>query len=277
MIGFTIMVIVGIAIALYVSHIAAKHDEAIKIEKEQKEEKNRSYKEENGVPESGSLLRCTNMIVKEIPIDGKWNLFVWKDNNILNFCGASEKDCVRKIEIPIENIKFYKRTGDCRVETITEGGGVSFVRAIIIGLVGAFIGNMIGYFIDIINFRIFTSSGLSTILAIILFILGALLGGKNRTITKNKEIDNRKTYFNYLENNENKQMIFNSKGYDTLLKLMPEKEMNYIENNKILENDKSKNDSVYKDIEKLADLKDRGILTNEEFNYKKQLLLEKIQ
>ena len=37
------------------------------------------------------------------------------------------------------------------------------------------------------------------------------------------------------------------------------------------------NDKVLSQIEKLADLKERGIITNEEFNSKKSVLLDKIQ
>ena len=37
------------------------------------------------------------------------------------------------------------------------------------------------------------------------------------------------------------------------------------------------NDKVLAQIEKLADLKERGIITNEEFNSKKSLLLDKIR
>ena len=37
------------------------------------------------------------------------------------------------------------------------------------------------------------------------------------------------------------------------------------------------NDKVLSQIEKLADLKERGIITNEEFNSKKSLLLDKIR
>ena len=37
------------------------------------------------------------------------------------------------------------------------------------------------------------------------------------------------------------------------------------------------NDKVLAQIEKLADLKERGIITNEEFNSKKSLLLDKIK
>ena len=37
------------------------------------------------------------------------------------------------------------------------------------------------------------------------------------------------------------------------------------------------NDKVLSQIEKLADLKERGIITNEEFNSKKSVLLDKIR
>ena len=37
------------------------------------------------------------------------------------------------------------------------------------------------------------------------------------------------------------------------------------------------NDKVLSQIEKLADLRERGIITNEEFNSKKSLLLDKIR
>ena len=37
------------------------------------------------------------------------------------------------------------------------------------------------------------------------------------------------------------------------------------------------NDQALSQIEKLADLKDRGIITDEEFNNKKSVLLDKIQ
>lgn len=241
-------------------------------------ERDQEYINENNVPENASMICCTNIIVQEVPIEGKFNVFLWKENNILNLCGTS----VRKIELPIENVKYYTRTGDFRVDTVTEGGGVSLGKAIIGGLVGVvigwFIGSAMDSYSDISNFRIFTHSSIySTVLTIAGLLVGVLLVGRNKTITKNKEIDNRKTYFYYSEDNENKNMVLTSKAYEVFLKLIPEKEMSYIENNKIIKADDLQNDNVYKDIEKLSDLKDKGILTEDEFNSKKQLLLDKIQ
>jgi len=273
-----IIVVIAVGISLLVKHRDVKYRKDKIMEELEKKECNHTYKEENSIPEDASLLYCTNMLVKQMFIEGKWHLFLWKDNNILNFCGASEIDCIRKMAIPIEDIQFYTRNGDCRIETVTEGGGVSVGKAIIGGIVGAIVGNIIGDFIDAINFRIF-SSGLSSVLAIVLFVLGALLTGRRKVTTINKEIDDRKTYLNYLENNENKRMIFISSDYDELLKLIPEKEASYIENQKNVYAHKSQNDTgnIYKDIEKLAELRDKGILTEDEFNNKKQLLLDKIQ
>ena len=50
--------------------------------------------------------------------------------------------------------------------------------------------------------------------------------------------------------------------------------MDSSDNGKISSND---NDKVLSQIEKLADLKKRGIITGEEFNSKKSLLLDKIK
>ncbi len=50
--------------------------------------------------------------------------------------------------------------------------------------------------------------------------------------------------------------------------------MDSSDNGKISSND---NDKVLSQIEKLADLKKRGIITDEEFNSKKSLLLDKIK
>lgn len=260
-----LLLVIIIGLPLLVSHVAAKNDDKIREEKEQvkrkMEENKKIYFEENNIAENADILCCTNIIVKEVPIEGNWNVYLWKEDNIINFCGASELDGIRKREIPIGNIKYYDRTGDYRINTVTEGGGVNIGNAIIGGIVGAIIGAIL----------------MGVMGMIVAFGIGALLAGRNKTITKNKEIDNRKTYLYYSEDNEDKKMVFTSKAYEVLLKLIPEKEMSYIENNKIIKLSDLQNDNVYMDIEKLSGLKDKGILTEEEFNSKKQLLLDKIQ
>lgn len=221
-------------------------------------EDRRRYREENNIPINASLLCCTSIVVNKIDLDGNWDVFVWKDNNILNFYGTDYS--FGKKSIPTENIQFYIMKGDSSVEVVTEGGGVSVGKAIIGSLVGAIIGGILG----------------SLVGAFIAFGVGAILAGRNKITTTSKEIITKKIYLNYLEENENKQMIFTSEAYEDLLKLIPEKEMSYIQNYRIIEDDKSQNDNIYINIEKLAELKDKGILTEDEFNQKKKSLLDKI-
>lgn len=212
---------------------------------EAEKQNNRKHKEKYGVPENASLLCCTNIVVNQIVLEENWSVFAWKDNNILNFCGTNDCNGVRKISISIENIQFYTRNGDYRVETTVEGGGVDLGGAVVGGVLAGGV--------------------------------GALLGGREKITTTNKEIDDRNTYLYYIENNENKRMVFTSKDYNELSKLIPEKEMSYIQNSKIVESNTSQGNNIYKDIEELAKLRDKDILTEEEFNQKKQLLLDKIQ
>lgn len=240
-----IFILIAIGVALVFINLEIENSGKRKQQKE--DEQKRKHMEEHSIPEDASLLCCTSIVVNQIELEGNREIFSWKDNNILYLCGTHKDSNVRKISIPIKDIKFYTRNGDYRVDTIVEGGGVN------VG--GAIVGSVV-------------AGG-----------VGALLAGREKITTTNKEIDDRNTYLYYSENNQNKRMVFTSKGYKELLKLIPEKEIRYIENNKIVESSKYQkdNDNVYKDIERLAELKDKGILTEEEFNQKKQLLLDKIQ
>jgi len=185
-------------------------------------------------------------------ISGK-NSYLWRDTNSIIICNAitliniknDYKNIVEKTIIPIANIKFYTRDGEYRVDNIVEGGGVSITGAIVGGVI---------------------AGGVGTVLA-----------GRKKTTTTQKEVDNRRTYLYYVEDNQDKRIVFTSKSYDILLELIPNKDFGFIEKNKILESSTPKeNNSIYNDIEQLANLKDKGILTQEEFNEKKIALLEKI-
>ncbi|MFW2487571.1 SHOCT domain-containing protein [Clostridium chromiireducens] len=257
-----ILSIIGISVVSINFYI----DSSKRKKEEELEQRIHRHNEANRIPSEASLLHCISMVVDKKEINGSWDVSLWKDKNNLNFCGTYDCISVRKLKIPIENIQFYTREGDCRVETITEGGDISIGNAIVGGIIGFIIGIVVGFFIG------------GVISAFVGLIAGVFFTGKGKITTSSKEIDNRRTCLNYLENNENKRMVFTSKGYDEFLKLVPQKELKYIENNKIVESDKTQgnNDNVYKDIERLAELKDKGILTEDEFKHKKQLLLDKI-
>ncbi len=257
--GIFLIILIFIGIPLFVNHMATKNDEKEKNKIKIAKENQQRFKEENNIPEDASVLE----IITE---NKKISTSVLTNDNIFNIYGMD----IEKIQMPINNIKYFERKGDFKTEIITEGGGINFLRAIGVGIAGAIIGYMIGDFYDAINLNIF-SSGVSSGLAALFFILGILIGGKRKVKTINKEIDNRKTYLYYLDNN----LIFSSSAYDIFLKLLPQKELSYIQNNKILNSEQENN--IYDDIKKLAELKEKGILTEEEFNSKKQLLLDKIQ
>lgn len=184
---------------------------------------------------------------------------IWKADNYIKMCelyrGKDDPNrVVEKITISMDNIVFFAMEGDYRIDNIVEGGGVSIGGALV---GGALAGGV-----------------------------GAVLGGRKKITTTQKEVDERKTYLYYTENNANKKIVFSNKDYETLVKILPEKDIEYIEKNQKIydiknganaeNNVKENNNSIYEDIQKLAKLKDKGILTEGEFTEKKRLLLDKI-
>lgn len=266
MIGIIIVVFLLI-LAVYVVKNIKRQDlydkEKEKIEDKQKEIFQK-YRRDNNITENANVCYCTNIN----SIEGNWKVFIWKNDDILYICEATVDGNLKKVTIPIDNVNFYTRKGEVRNTTITEGGDISIENAIIGGMVGLFIGSILGFFI------------LGGISAFVGLLAGVFLAGKRKITTFNQEIDDRKTYLNYLEDNKNKQVLFLSSDYKILYDLMPEKDISYIENNTIIESKdfimSNKSDTVYKDIERLAELKDKGILTEEEFSQKKKVLLDKI-
>lgn len=69
-------------------------------------------------------------------------------------------------------------------------------------------------------------------------------------------------------------MFFNHKGYDTLLEIIPDKEYNKVYNNHITNQDDK--EKTINQIKKISELRDEGILTEDEFQEKKRELLSKI-
>lgn len=281
---WVVFIIIGLIWFLLSITLGKKGNIKEKVKYDQK------YIEENNIPVDASLLCCTSIVVNETVLtDGDWDVFAWKDNNILNFCGTNDCNNIIKIAMPIENIQFYTKNEEYKIETKAVRLGQIILDGFVGASVGAFVGVLTGgdlerlYNIYVLHIMGFTGGSHFALIvgfgAIIGFLIGALLGGIKKVITKNNGTDIRKTYLNYIENNENKHMMFVSKDYDTLLKLIPEKEMSYIKNNNISKSDKYENDNngIYKDIEGLSKLRDKGILTEDEFNNKKKLLLDKIQ
>ena len=251
-----------VAIILFVVSLMAN----LSAKEKREETKNdlATYVQRNNIPSDSKTIGCVELNGKVYHtkdrqrnklLDGR--LFnVWKEQNKIILCESFYWDNPRdfvseKTIIPIDNIKFFTREGEYRVDNIVEGGGVNLKGAIVGGVIAG--------------------------------DAGAVLGGREKITTKQKEVDKRQTYLYYIQDNQEKRIVLFSEGYDTLLELIPNKDFSYIEKNKIVESsntsqsNETKENTVYKDIEELAKLKDKGILTEEEFTEKKKILLEKIQ
>ncbi len=98
------------------------------------------------------------------------------------------------------------------------------------------------------------------------------------SIIKNKEketyiAENRKIYVYYLNNKIPNSISLISKNYNTLKNLIPEKELSYLENKSDASNNK---ENVLEIIENMHNLKEKGIITEDEFKKHKERLLNKI-
>lgn len=160
-------------------------------------------------------------------------------------------NCLGGIEISINNIKSFLRQGDLYVETNISGGGGGGTS-----IKGAVVGEVI--------------AGPA----------GAIIGSrkKNDPIkTENNVVDKRQTILEFEYNNNLTYMYFDSKAYDVFMNIIPSKEINFVNSKNIKKNELIDSDDIYNQIKKLSELKNEGILTEEEFNEKKKVLLGKIQ
>ena len=170
-------------------------------------------------------------------------LTAFKEDNCLYIVSATYEDDFGKIQIPLKDIKNFNRLGDMISYTKTSGGGgggSSIGKAIIGGVIAG--------------------------------EAGAIIGSRNKVKeVKTEHIveDKRQTILEFVYNNKVQHLFFRSIDYDNLLKLIPDKEISYIKTNSL-------NKDIYENIKNLAKLKDEGILAKEEFENKKQELLDRL-
>lgn len=171
-------------------------------------------------------------------------LWAYKEDENLCFIGYDHNNDIGKIKISISNIQCFSRLGDLNSYTkITGGGGggSSIGKAIVGGVIAG--------------------------------EAGAIIASRNKTEEiKSEHVieDNRNTVLEIKDNNAMYYLKFESNDYNTFLKLIPNKEISFVKNRSNVE------DSVYEKIKKLSNLKDEGILTEQEFTNKKSQLLESI-
>lgn len=153
--------------------------------------------------------------------------------------------------ISIKNIKYFTKEGELHytTEVTGGGGGGSSVK-------GAVVGGLI-------------AGG-----------AGAVVGSRNKMneIRSNTVAhDTRKTVLKYFENGKLKSMEFGLEYYNAFEELMPDKEYNIVVNNSSNKPNTEKEEvNIKVRLKKLNELKDEGLITEDEYRLKKQELLSGI-
>lgn len=137
---------------------------------------------------------------------------IYKDEKnlfIVDNCEDLRKDeCRKKIVdkqiIPINDIICYELNGEYRIDNIVEGGGISIGGAIIGGVIAGGV--------------------------------GAILAGRKKIQTTQKITDNRVVYLYYKKDNNINRLVFNKRNIDVFKEILPNKNLEIIENNNKIEN-----------------------------------------
>lgn len=217
-----------------------------KRQQQQRQEKYELKKAESNVPSDSSIVTCIN----NFKLADK--LYIWvKENTLLFFPAYSwvNEEYHILYKIPINNIEYFATQGQVTSETVVSGGGGTGGG---ISLAGAVIGGVI--------------AGPA----------GAIIGSRKKTQiepikSETRTNDNRETVMNFYKNDIRKTLVFAHDDFSTLLKLIPNKTYeNFIKTNGSIQNNE---ESLVEQIKGLADLKDKGIITEEEFSLKKKQLL----
>lgn len=144
-----------------------------------------------------------------------------------------------KKELDISKINHYTVQGDKYATTNISGGGSSLGKAVIGGAIAG--------------------------------SAGAVIASREEITSTTDFIDERKTMIYYQDGEEVSNIILSGEAYDYLLNVIPEKEYSFvISQQKEKESNKS---NTLLELEQLADLRDKGIITEEEFTAKKKQIL----
>ena len=223
-------------------------------EREQVSQMIRAYRLNHNVNEEAEVVKYYSGIKAMDEVIGSSGLsgikelqdyFFWKDNKNLNIVSvptttsnSQELHFYFKLNttIDINKISYYTIQGDKYVTTDIQGGGSSLGKAVVGGVVagGA----------------------------------GAVVASRKEVTSTNKVVDDRRTMIYYEDGDEKSIIVLSSSAYEYLLNVLPEKEYNFV-----MSQQNSNTTSNISELEQLASLRDKGILTEEEFNIKKKQLL----
>lgn len=184
-----------------------------------------------------------------------FDAYIWTDNEILYIVDKTIDFNIGKIEIPLKDIEYYDVRGEVHRETKisggeTVGGGTSIGGAIAGGLIAG--------------------------------EAGAIIGSRKKVksqpiVSKTITHDERETFLNFFINDKGYTIFFDSKAYNSLFDIIPNKSYTSIYNSYIVNQaNKDEREKTLNQIRKIAQLRDEGILSDEEFEEKKKQLLDKI-
>lgn len=115
---------------------------------------------------------------------------------------------------------------------------------------------------------------------------GAVIGSRKKVDEVKSELvthDTRETYINYFDpENVRRSLFFDVDAYQVLNDLIPDKEYNIVSQlntSKLINStpNSDKKNSITDQIRELSALKDEGIISEQEFNEKKKILLDRIK
>lgn len=198
----------------------------------------------SGIKEvDGAISSSVNSWMKE-----RQDYFFWKEDgnlkilSIPNIYSTPEKlDFYFELhaKIDIDKINYYTIQGDKYAITDIQGGGSSLGKAVVGGAIagGA----------------------------------GAVIASRKGVTSTTEVVDDRRTMIYYEDGNEKSIIVLSSEAYDYLLSVLPEKEYSFVMSQQ--KEQEGEQSSSLLELEQLAELRDKGILTEEEFSAKKKQLL----
>ena len=196
---------------------------------------------------------------RTVKSDKYGDCFIWTTLTTLNFhtkinlnqySVSRDINSIWKLSIPLSDIESFSLQGEIYRENKITGGGSSLSGAIIGGVIAG--------------------------------DTGAVIGSREKVESKLITHDERRVDLNYFENGNRKTLIFDLDALQVFEDLIPEKNatiVSALKTETVLQTELQKtiSNSVTEQIRKLAELKDEGILTEEEFSEKKKELLSNIR
>lgn len=182
--------------------------------------------------------KCIDSTLYNKDISGK-SLVAWQEENGINFVNREYKNDIGIVKLNLDDIVCFSRYGDFYTSLNISGGDSSYGRA------------AMGYLL----------AGAA----------GAIIASRNSISSRTEVHDNRETLIFINEGEGEKYLFFEPDFYDFLMHIIPSKEINH----KVNVEAKTKNSSKLDELNKLAELKEKGIIDELEFSKLKNELINK--